>query len=75
MVAASLPGPCLGTPCIPEAFGDRGVLFGWTADALVSLTTVSLVLGVLIAYEALHFKEQRARVHANASASLAKMRG
>jgi hypothetical protein len=33
------------------------------------------VLGVLIAYEATHFREARARVRTNPSATLAEMRG
>jgi low temperature requirement protein LtrA len=45
------------------------------ADALGALAAVSFVLGVLIAYEATHFREARARVRANPSASLAEMRG
>jgi low temperature requirement protein LtrA len=46
-----------------------------SADALVALLAVSAVLGLLIAYEAVHFREERARVRANPSASLAEMRG
>jgi low temperature requirement protein LtrA len=45
------------------------------ADALVALLAVSAVLGLLIGYEAVHFREERARVRANPSASLAEMRG
>jgi low temperature requirement protein LtrA len=45
------------------------------ADALVALATVAAVLAALIAYEAVHFREQRARVRANPSATLAEMRG
>jgi hypothetical protein len=33
------------------------------------------ILAILIAYEAVHFREQRARVRANPSATLAEMRG
>jgi hypothetical protein len=36
---------------------------------------VAVVLVILITYEAVHFREQRARVRANPSASLAEMRG
>jgi low temperature requirement protein LtrA len=45
------------------------------ADALVGLAAVTAVLAILIAYEAVHFREQRARVRANPSATLAEMRG
>jgi low temperature requirement protein LtrA len=45
------------------------------ADALGALIAVSAVLAVLIAYEAVHFREARARVRANPSATLAEMRG
>jgi low temperature requirement protein LtrA len=45
------------------------------ADSLVALTAVALVLTILIAYEATYFREQRARVRSNPSASLAEMRG
>ncbi len=45
------------------------------ADALVALAAVATVLAILIAYEAVHFREQRARVRANPSATLAEMRG
>ena len=44
------------------------------ADALVALAVVSAVMAALIAYEAVHFREQRARVRANPSATLAEMR-
>src|SRR5262245_61281975 len=44
------------------------------ADALVALAAVAVVLALLIAYEAVHFREQRARVRANPSATLADMR-
>jgi low temperature requirement protein LtrA len=46
-----------------------------SADSLVALAAVAVVLTILIAYEAMHFREQRARVRANPSASLAEMRG
>jgi low temperature requirement protein LtrA len=45
------------------------------ADALVGLAAVATVLALLIGYEAVHFREARARVRANPSASLAEMRG
>jgi hypothetical protein len=45
------------------------------ADALVGLAAISAVLAALIAYEAVHFREQRARVRADPSATLAEMRG
>jgi low temperature requirement protein LtrA len=45
------------------------------ADSLAALVAVTAVLIVLITYEALRFREQRARVRSNASASLAEMRG
>jgi low temperature requirement protein LtrA len=45
------------------------------ADALVALAAVATVLAILIAYEAVHFREARARVRANPSATLAQMRG
>jgi low temperature requirement protein LtrA len=45
------------------------------ADALVALAAVAVLLAILIAYEAVHFREQRARVRANPSATLAEMRG
>jgi low temperature requirement protein LtrA len=45
------------------------------ADSLVALGAVATVLIVLIAYETIHFRQARARVRANPSASLAEMRG
>jgi low temperature requirement protein LtrA len=45
------------------------------ADALLALAGVAAVLSILIAYEAVHFREQRARVRANPSATLGEMRG
>jgi low temperature requirement protein LtrA len=45
------------------------------ADSLGALGAVAAVLGVLIGYEAVHFREARARVRANPSATLAEMRG
>jgi len=45
------------------------------ADALVALGAVAGVLAMLIAYEAVHFSSERARVRANPSATLAEMRG
>jgi low temperature requirement protein LtrA len=45
------------------------------ADALVALGAVAAVLMALIAYETVHFRDQRARVRANPSATLAEMRG
>ena len=45
------------------------------ADSLVALAAVALVLIILIAYEATYFREQRARVRSDPSASLAEMRG
>jgi low temperature requirement protein LtrA len=45
------------------------------ADALVALTAVSLVLATLIAYEAIRYREARARVRADPSMTLAEMRG
>jgi low temperature requirement protein LtrA len=45
------------------------------ADALIALAAVSIVLAILIAYEAVHYREQRARVRANPGATLAEMRG
>jgi low temperature requirement protein LtrA len=45
------------------------------ADALPALLAVSGVLAALIAYEAIRFREARARVRANPSASLTEMRG
>ena len=44
------------------------------ADALVALGAVAGVLTILIAYEAVHFRDQRARVRANPGATLAEMR-
>jgi len=46
-----------------------------SADSLAALAAVAVVLIVLITYEAIHFREQRTRVRANPSASLAEMRG
>jgi low temperature requirement protein LtrA len=46
-----------------------------SADALGALAAVSAVLAALIAYEAIRFREARARVRANPSMSLAEMRG
>jgi low temperature requirement protein LtrA len=46
-----------------------------SADALGALTAVSVLLAGLIAYEAIRFREARARVRANPSATLAEMRG
>ena len=45
------------------------------ADALVSVAAVTAVLLVLIAYEAIRFREARERVRANPEMSLAEMRG
>jgi low temperature requirement protein LtrA len=45
------------------------------ADSLGALAAVAAVLGALIAYEAVHFREARARVRANPSATLSEMRG
>jgi low temperature requirement protein LtrA len=45
------------------------------AEALVALAAVSAVLVMLIAYEAIRFREARARVRADPSMSLAEMRG
>jgi low temperature requirement protein LtrA len=45
------------------------------ADALIALAAVSIVLAILIAYEAVHYRDQRARVRANPGATLAEMRG
>ena len=45
------------------------------ADALLALAATSTVLVILIAYEVARFREDRARVRANPSASLAEMRG
>jgi low temperature requirement protein LtrA len=44
-------------------------------DALIALAAVTGVLVVLIAYEAIRFREARARVRANPSMTLAEMRG
>jgi len=45
------------------------------ADSLGALAAVAAVLAVLIGYEAVHFRDARARVRANPSATLAEMRG
>jgi low temperature requirement protein LtrA len=45
------------------------------ADAVVSLAAVTAVLAGLVAFEAIHFREARARVRANPDATLAEMRG
>jgi low temperature requirement protein LtrA len=45
------------------------------ADALGALAAVAAVLAALIAYEAVRFRELRARVRSNPSATLAEMRG
>ncbi len=45
------------------------------ADSLAALGAVAAVLIALIVYEAIHFREERARVRSNPSASLAEMRG
>ena len=45
------------------------------ADALLALLAVTLVLVALIAYEAIRFREARARVRANPTMALAEMRG
>ncbi len=45
------------------------------ADALVALGAVAGVLTILIAYEAVHYRDQRSRVRANPGATLAEMRG
>jgi hypothetical protein len=45
------------------------------ADAVVSLAAVTAVLAGLVAFEAIHFREARARVRANPDAPLAEMRG
>ena len=45
------------------------------ADALGAEIAVAAILVILIAYEAIRFRELRARVRANPSASLAEMRG
>jgi low temperature requirement protein LtrA len=44
------------------------------ADALVALFAVAAVLAILIAYEAIHFRDARKRVRMNPSATLAEMR-
>ena len=44
-------------------------------DALIALGAVTAVLVTLVAYEAIRFREARARVRANPSATLAQMRG
>jgi low temperature requirement protein LtrA len=44
------------------------------ADSLGALGAVAAVLAVLIGYEAVHFRDARARVRANPSATLAEMR-
>ena len=49
--------------------------FALEVDALISLAAVTGVLVVLIAYEAIRFREARARVRANPNMSLAEMRG
>jgi low temperature requirement protein LtrA len=46
-----------------------------SADALGALTAVSVLLAGLIAYEAIRFREARARVRATPSATLAERRG
>ena len=43
-------------------------------DALWAVAAVTAVLVVLIAYEAIHFREARERVRTNPSATLAEMR-
>jgi low temperature requirement protein LtrA len=45
------------------------------ADALGALAAVSVVLAVLIAYEAIRFRTERERVRANPSITLEEMRG
>jgi hypothetical protein len=45
------------------------------ADSLGALGAVAAVLAVLIGYEAVNFRDARARVRANPSATLAEMRG
>jgi hypothetical protein len=45
------------------------------ADALVALFAVAAVLAILIAYEAIHFRDARKRIRMNPSATLAEMRG
>jgi len=44
-------------------------------EALVALAAVTAVLVVLVTYEAIRFREARARVRANPSLTLAEMRG
>jgi low temperature requirement protein LtrA len=44
-------------------------------DALYAVAAVTAVLIILIAYEAVHFREARRRVRENPSATLAEMRG
>jgi low temperature requirement protein LtrA len=44
-------------------------------DALIAVAAVTAVLVILIAYEAIRFREARARVRANPDMSLAEMRG
>src|SRR3954454_14838867 len=45
------------------------------ADSLAALTAVAVVLVILIGYEAVHFREERARARSDPSSSLAQMRG
>jgi hypothetical protein len=45
------------------------------AAALVALLAVAVVLAILITYEAIHFREARARARANPSVALTEMRG
>ena len=69
----------LGTLSPHRAFAAAALLalipLALGADALVALGAVAAVLAALIAYEAVHFREQRARVRANPAATLAEMRG
>jgi low temperature requirement protein LtrA len=69
----------LGTFSPHRAFAAAALLalipLALGADALVALAAVTAVLVILIAYEAVHFREQRARVRANPEATLAQMRG
>ena len=69
----------LGTFSPHRAFAAAALLalipLALGADALVALAAVSVLLAILIAYEAVHFREQRARVRANPSGTLAEMRG
>jgi low temperature requirement protein LtrA len=69
----------MGTFSPHRAFGAVALLalipLALGVDALVALAAVSAVLAILIAYEAIHFRDQRARVRANPSATLAEMRG